>query len=66
MGRLYMFVTGTDGKTRELPIDPLNLDRQVREHRAAGREVTVLDEDERIEFGRLAEQVRRTTGREIR
>ncbi|MEU8371245.1 hypothetical protein [Micromonospora tulbaghiae] len=62
MGK-HMFVTGTDGKTRELPIDPKNQDRQVKEHRNAGREVTVLDEDERIRYGLLAEQMRRTTGR---
>lgn len=63
MARKHLFVTGTDGKTRELPVDGKHLDRQVRDHRNAGREVTVLDEDERIRYGLLAEQVSRTTGR---
>jgi hypothetical protein len=55
--KLYMFVTGEDGRSRELPVDPANVERQAREHRAAGREVTILDEDERIRFGRLAQQI---------
>ncbi|MEW2474593.1 hypothetical protein AB0875_12460 [Micromonospora gifhornensis] len=62
MARKHMFVTGTDGKTRELPVDEKHLDKQIREHRNAGREVTVLDEDERIKYGLLAEKIRRTTG----
>ncbi|MDG4788082.1 hypothetical protein O7626_19410 [Micromonospora sp. WMMD1102] len=51
MVRKFMFVTDADGKSREVKVDPAHLGRQIRDHRAAGREVTVLTEDERIQAG---------------
>jgi hypothetical protein len=58
MSRKHLFVTDSrTGKTTQLKGDPAHLSRQVREHRAAGREVTVLTDDERIDYARLAEQI---------
>lgn len=58
MSKKYMFVTDGSGKSREVKVDPANLGKQVTEHRSAGREVTVLDEDERIRYGLIADQLR--------
>jgi hypothetical protein len=56
--RKHLFVTDpATGKTTQLKADPANLERQVREHRAAGREVSVLDDDDRIRFGLLTRQL---------
>lgn len=59
MSKKYMFVTDGSGRSREVKVDPKHLDRQVREHKAAGREATVMDEDERIRMGRIANQLRK-------
>lgn len=61
MARKYMFVTDSNGKSHEVKVDPKNIDRQTREHRAAGRGVTVMDEDERIRMGFLADQLRKAS-----
>ena len=62
MGKKHMFVTDGNGKSHEVKVDPKHQDRQAREHRAAGREVTVLSEDERIKYGHLANQIRKNHG----
>lgn len=36
-----------------------DLDKQIREEKAAGRTPTVLTEDERIRYGLLAQQIRK-------
>ncbi|SCG63304.1 hypothetical protein [Micromonospora coxensis] len=59
MGNKYLFSEDNDGRVREVKVDPKHLDRQLREERAAGRTPTVLDEDERIRYGLLANQIRR-------
>lgn len=51
MGKKFMFVTDKSGRSTEVKVDPKHIDRQVREHKAAGREVTVMTEDERIQAG---------------
>ncbi|MCL7459896.1 hypothetical protein M8I35_22225 [Micromonospora sp. MSM11] len=56
MGRKYLFSEDSNGNSREIAVDPKHLDRQMRDERAAGRIPTVLDEDERIRFGLLAQQ----------
>ncbi|MET7945213.1 hypothetical protein [Micromonospora sp. NPDC005324] len=56
MGKKYLFSEDSNGRSREIKVDPKHLDRQIREERAAGRTPTVLDEDERIRFGRLSQQ----------
>ncbi|MFD6692083.1 hypothetical protein [Micromonospora aurantiaca (nom. illeg.)] len=53
MGRTYLFSEDANGRAREVKVDPKHLDKQLREERAAGRTPTVLDEDERIRFGQL-------------
>ncbi|MBF5032416.1 hypothetical protein IRY44_21920 [Micromonospora sp. ANENR4] len=53
MGRTYLFSEDANGRVREVKVDPKHLDKQLREERAAGRTPTVLDEDERIRFGQL-------------
>lgn len=58
MGKKYLFSEDADGRSREVKVDPKHLDRQIREERAAGRTPTVLDEDERIRFGLLAQQLK--------
>lgn len=59
MAKKYLFSEDSNGKSREIKVDPKNLDKQVREERAAGRTPTVLDEDERIRFGLLSKQLRK-------
>lgn len=61
MVKKYMFVTDSNGRSHEVKVDLKNIDRQAREHRAAGRSVTVMDEDERIRMGFLANQLRRAS-----
>ncbi|MBQ1051683.1 hypothetical protein KBX50_24850 [Micromonospora sp. C51] len=58
MGRTYLFSEDSNGRVREVKVDPKHLDKQIREERAAGRIPTVLDEDERIRFGQLAQKLR--------
>ncbi|QOC90247.1 hypothetical protein [Micromonospora craniellae] len=58
MGRKYLFSEDSNGRAREVKVDPKHLDKQIREERAAGRTPTVLDEDERIRFGQLAQNLR--------
>ncbi|WFE46364.1 hypothetical protein [Verrucosispora sp. WMMD1129] len=58
MGRTYLFSEDSNGRVREVKVDPKHLDKQIREERAAGRTPTVLDEDERIRFGQLAQKLR--------
>lgn len=52
-----MFVECVGVAPREVPVDPSNVDRQVRDLRAEGWTVTVVDEDERIRYGLLAQQI---------
>ncbi|TCB89259.1 hypothetical protein E0H26_28135 [Micromonospora zingiberis] len=56
MGRKFLFSEDANGRSREIKVDPKHIDRQIRDERAAGRTPTVLDEDERIRFGRLSQQ----------
>ncbi|MEV4119466.1 hypothetical protein [Micromonospora sp. NPDC049645] len=56
MGKKYLFSEDSNGRSREIKVDPKYLDRQIREERAAGRTPTVMDEDERIRFGQLSQQ----------
>jgi len=58
MGKKYLFSTDATGRSREIKVDPKNLDKQLREERAAGRTPTVLDEDERIRYGLLSQQLK--------
>lgn len=44
------------GATTRLPADPAHLVRQIRDHAAAGRSVTVLD-DEAVRYGLLAARI---------
>jgi hypothetical protein len=58
MSKKYMFAE-KNGKATEVKVDPKNIERQQRELRAQGYSVTVLDEDERIRYGLLTQQLRR-------
>ncbi|MGW3790038.1 hypothetical protein ACWD8I_02555 [Micromonospora arida] len=58
MGKKYLFSEDTNGRVREVKVDPKHLDKQLREERAAGRTPTVLDEDDRIRFGLLGKKLR--------
>jgi hypothetical protein len=58
MGKKYLFATGKDGKSHEVKVDPAHLDRQTRDLTAAGYELRILDEDERIRMGLIAQQLR--------
>ncbi|MFG1762239.1 hypothetical protein ACGFIH_02835 [Micromonospora parva] len=58
MGKKYLFSEDSNGRVREVKADPKHLDKQLREERAAGRTPTVLDEDDRIRFGLLANKLR--------
>lgn len=60
MTKKHMFVTDPEtGKSVEVKVDLKNIERQAREHRAAGRQVTVMSEDERIEAGLTAQWIAR-------
>ncbi|MEU1394837.1 hypothetical protein ABZ403_02025 [Micromonospora zamorensis] len=58
MGKKYLFSEDSNGRVREVKVDPKHLDKQLREERAAGRTPTVLDEDDRIRFGLLGKKLR--------
>ena len=59
MAKKYLFSSDVKtGKSREIKVDPKHLDKQIREELAAGRRPIVLDEDDRIRFGRMAQQMR--------
>lgn len=58
MGKKYLFSEDANGRSREIKVDPKHLDRQIRDERAAGRTPTVLDEDERIRYGLLSQQLK--------
>jgi hypothetical protein len=53
-----MFVERDGQPPQEVRVDPAHIDRQVRDLRAQGYTVTVLDEDERIRMGLIAQQLR--------
>ncbi|GIF02346.1 hypothetical protein [Paractinoplanes rishiriensis] len=58
MGKKYLFTTDPEtGESRELRVDPAHVDRQMRDERAAGRNPVLMDEDERIRMGLLAQQI---------
>lgn len=57
MSKLFMFVERDGQPPQEVPVDPAHVDRQVRDLRAAGWTVTVVDEDERIDYGRLSQRL---------
>ena len=59
MSRKHLFVTDANGRTTKLPADQKNLDRQIREHQGSGRSATVLDDDERIRYGLIAQLIAR-------
>ncbi|MBO4159306.1 hypothetical protein [Micromonospora antibiotica] len=63
MGKKYLFSEDSDGRSREVKVDPKHLDRQTRDERAAGRRPTVLDEDERIRYGLIAQQLKGNTSK---
>ncbi len=55
---MYMFAEDPEtGRVTEVAIDPAHRDRQVRDLRAAGLSVSILDEDERIRFGILSQNL---------
>lgn len=58
MNRRWIFVERDGQPPQEVKADPAHTDRQVRNLRAAGYTVPVLDEDERIQMGLIAQQLR--------
>jgi len=56
--RKWIFVERDGQPPREVKVDPAHIDLQVRDLRAEGYTVTVLDEDERIQMGLIAQQLR--------
>ncbi|MEU7612317.1 hypothetical protein [Micromonospora sp. NPDC049204] len=58
MGKKYLFSEDSNGRVREVKVDPKHLDKQLGEERAAGRTPTVLDEDDRIRFGLIANNLK--------
>ncbi|MGK5681336.1 hypothetical protein [Actinoplanes sp. URMC 104] len=59
MTNWYMFAEDKDGYSHEVKVDPANMARQVRDLEAQGYSVTILDEDERIKMGLIAQQFSR-------
>ncbi|MDG4790247.1 hypothetical protein O7626_30725 [Micromonospora sp. WMMD1102] len=58
MRKLFMFAE-TDTSVREVRVDPANIDRQKRDLEALGYHVSIIDEDERIRYGLLAQKLKR-------
>ncbi|MEH0972991.1 hypothetical protein [Micromonospora sp. CPCC 205546] len=58
MARKFIFATDPNGRSHEVKADPKHIDRQKRDLERAGNEVVVLDEDERIRMGLIAQQLR--------
>jgi hypothetical protein len=63
MTRYTIFAT-RDGQTTRVKADPANLTRQQRDLTALGYSVTILDDDECIRYGRLAQQLHATFGKQ--
>ncbi|MGC5321712.1 hypothetical protein ACPXB5_23580 [Micromonospora arida] len=57
MARKFMFATDQNGRSHEVKVDPKHLDRQKRDLERCGNTVVVLDEDERIRMGLIAQQL---------
>jgi hypothetical protein len=55
--KYYMFAT-RDGRSIEIKVDPAHMARQQRDLEAQGYSVTILDEDERITMGGIANWLR--------
>jgi hypothetical protein len=58
-----MFAEDANGKAHEVKVDPAHVDRQARDLRAAGHDVVVMGEDERIAMGQLAQRIAAQTSR---
>jgi hypothetical protein len=56
MSKKWMFAE-RDGKSTEVKVDPAHIERQKRELEKRGHKVVVMDEDERIRMGMLAQQI---------
>ena len=59
MSKKYMFAADNNG-SHEVKVDPAHIIRQKRQLEAQGYTVTVLDQDERIRYGQIAQQMRDT------
>jgi hypothetical protein len=59
MSKKYMFAENENG-SHEVKVDPAHVTRQKSQLEAQGWTVTVLDEDERIKYGQIAQQMRNT------
>lgn len=62
MGKKYMFAENDSG-VHEVKADEPHIKRQKRDLEAMGNTVTILDEDERIAMGQLANQIREHFGK---
>jgi hypothetical protein len=56
MSKKHMFAS-RGGTSIEVKVDPKHIDRQVRDLKSQGYEVTVMDEAERIRMGLLSQQI---------
>lgn len=59
MGKKYIVVESGNSKPKSIKVDPANVSRQVRDLKAAGHRVSVLDENEMIKFGLIMQALRR-------
>lgn len=50
MGKKYLFSESSSG-INKIKVDPKHMDKQIREEKAKGRTVVVMDEKEYIEQG---------------
>lgn len=55
--RQYLFVD-ENGAGRPVPLDPANVERQMRDLRTAGHRPYLLDEDELIDLGQALNRLR--------
>lgn len=63
MAKWYMFITDQDGYARQVKVDSRFMNKQKRDYEAMGYTVTILDEDERIKYGLMTQNLLRTLGR---
>lgn len=57
MKRWHLILTDRSGKTKKVPADPANLERQIRDYRAKGYDAYAVDDDDAIKYGQLQKRL---------
>lgn len=52
-GRKHLLTEDAAGKVTKIPLDPKNMEKQIKEEAARGRKAFVVDDDDLIRFGTM-------------